>query len=880
MGMIAAGTSKADDCLSVLPPTCSRVSNGLTVKFSLGGDDLILVKALRNLFSGDEDSYVNLFNSEFECFIKDMNGNKVASHVPASIDDGNGVMMYNNVKAGSYNRDDTNPIFMDFTVEMEYGHITLSFDEAVHTPSFDPREITLVNQADTCDASGANCASDRDDTTEYVTTAIFTHRLTGGTIVHIADDLRSFTFKLIDEDKRQLKLKEPLWKAEASTYLAMTEETIEDASGNAVVPQPLDNAKQTSDLNFDGEIPELLQFDLDMDYSSTRALLTMRFSDVVVVQNTLEITRIVIQSMQITDRASGTGQEDGASAPTALWHRLTGTVTQDAATRTTSEHLCTSHDGYSLEIELSYEDTNAIKLKSGLAITDATTWITVDEGTVLDDRQLRLKSIANDAGEAMPVTKYDADVTDPELWAFSLDMTNEILKLTFSETVKASRFTQQGLTLQGASAVGTDLGDGLTGVDNPTQLLNGVQSTDDSTVVTVTIPTVELDAIKKKMELASRVDNTYISMLASTIQDMSQNQVGEIFNSNAQLANEYMEDTTDPNLMAYSFNVHGSSGVLTLTFDETVKASTLDETQITFQSHDGTTGQALESHTLNGKDASTQVDSTVVEITLLISDTNEIKRLKTLAVGEDSTYISFGAQLISDMNVYDAAVLALPQAVPRLNRQNMVAEVLASAAKRVAVGVTWVDNAQKTNSADGVFTNDLAPPTLLEFDFNFETEMITFVFLETISRSSLLPNSITLFSGDPSGITDPANFFKLSGGVTQDQTVDSTVVQLKLVFDDLNEIKSRTSLAEVPSAMHLKFDDDGILDMRANGIVSASHSVAVSCSGTDDCPYSPTVTLTSDVTPPTLEQADLNMDTTSAVLTLRFSETVNVGTFD
>jgi hypothetical protein len=393
MGTIAAGTSKEDGCLDA--KTCTRVANGITVKFSLGSADMVLVKALRNLFTGTTDSYASLYNNQFECFVKDMAGNKVESHVPSSVDDGSGTMIYNNVQATSYKKDDTRPHFMEFTVEMELGQITLSFDEAVHTPSFTPKEITLQHEQNSCDNSGSNCASDSSDLTDFVTQNIFSHRLTGGEIVSVADDLRSFVFALNDADKRQLKLKEALWKTESATYLSMTEDAVTDVSDNKVVSKPLNDAMKTSDLAFDGAIPKVLEFDLNMNYTSTNAMLTVRFSDVVEIQNTIDVSKIVLQSESITDRDAGTAQVDGASAPTALWHRLTGTVSQDASTRTDAEHLCTSVDGYSLQLELSYDDTNAIKLKSGLAISKATTWIAIDEGMVLDDRQLKLEAIAN-----------------------------------------------------------------------------------------------------------------------------------------------------------------------------------------------------------------------------------------------------------------------------------------------------------------------------------------------------------------------------------------------------------------------------------------------------------------------------------------------------
>jgi hypothetical protein len=244
------------------------------------------------------------------------------------------------------------------------------------------------------------------------------------------------------------------------------------------------------------------------------------------------------------------------------------------------------------------------------------------------------------------------------------------------------------------------------------------------------------------------------------------------------------------------------------------------------------------------------LDSTVVVVTMKIEDTNAIKKMPGLATGQSNTYIAFTSNMISDMNLYDSTFTA----VNRLDRQNKVMAKDASNAVRVSK-----------------FTDDKTPPVLLEFDFNYETEVVTFVFLETINASSLVPTQIVFRNDAPGSFTSE---YRLTGGEWQSSDAfDSTILHLNLTFTDLNEIKNITNLATSTSDTHAFIQAGGVTDMNGNSNVDMSVDVSTICSGTLDCPYSLDVDLTPDITPPTVEQVDLDMD--AGVLTIRFSETVN-----
>jgi hypothetical protein len=314
-----------------------------------------------------------------------------------------------------------------------------------------------------------------------------------------------------------------------------------------------------------------------------------------------------------------------------------------------------------------------------------------------------------DATDAKRVNRFDADTTSPVLWEFGLNLTSEVLTMVFAETMDASTFRQGGLLLQGLADVeentdgSGDSSDVRLMPDVTFRLQNGTQSTADTTIVTVKIPTLELNEIKRMLELGSRPNNTFLSMAASTIKDMNGNSVVEISAESGQAQTVFYLDRVQPQLVSYDLDINSVNGTIVMTFDETVKADTIDPTQLVFRSSQS--GSAATYQLTGGVGSS--ADSTVVTVVLSIEDTNAIKHDRALATTNSSTYLSFGSTLISDMQIYDTQF----NIVARLDRMNKVVAIPPNDAKAVTS-----------------FTGDTTAPELIEFDFNYMTEQVTLVF--------------------------------------------------------------------------------------------------------------------------------------------------------
>jgi len=142
------------------------------------------------------------------------------------------------------------------------------------------------------------------------------------------------------------------------------------------------------------------------------------------------------------------------------------------------------------------------------------------------------------------------------------------------------------------------------------------QKTTDSTIITIQLGTADLNEIKRLTELAISQNTTYLSVSSDGIADLSGNALDPVPPDNAQKADAFFEDLIRPSLVEFDLDM--DNGVLILTFNETVDASSLQPMGITILSDNTNTTEFA--HTLTGAAYTTPEDSTVIEIWLLDSD--------------------------------------------------------------------------------------------------------------------------------------------------------------------------------------------------------------------------------------------------------------------
>lgn len=172
---------------------------------------------------------------------------------------------------------------------------------------------------------------------------------------------------------------------------------------------------------------------------------------------------------------------------------------------------------------------------------------------------------------------FTQDKVNPILNSFSLDINIGVLNLTFSETINATSVDFTQLTLQHTSSYPL-----LTYT-----LTTGLVISDNDPLLTLILNPTDLNLIKTIDELAdtnyNALLNTYLAITTRAIRDMNGNYNNELRSDIGALGvSAVIPDTTRPTLINASLDLN--VGMMSLTFDETVREETIDMTEITLLS--------------------------------------------------------------------------------------------------------------------------------------------------------------------------------------------------------------------------------------------------------------------------------------------------------
>ena len=550
---------------------------------------------------------------------------------------------------------------------------------------------------------------------------------------------------------------------------------------NKLVEVTFNDAIQAQSFIPDDTPASLIDFHLDMNLG----LLHLTFNDII-NSSTLYSSGLTLQNSKSSDYVNFV------------------TLTKTSYTE--------SENGYYITLDLSSTDLNRIKANDNLCTELSNTYMSMRAEAFADN--FGVDVISTSSHRALKAFRFTNDSTSPNLETFVLDMNIGALYLTFDETVRPNTIIEEEIILIGGPNI-TD--------DSYFQLTDGVYTSSSYTVIIVYIQVKDLNAIKFLVDLATSEDDTFISFSDDFIKDMNDNSITPIPSMDAQQAEDYIEDGVSPVLLFFSLNL--TSNTLTLTFDETVNASSLDSPQITVQGH-----QKLQSNsyrTLKSSSGS-DTDSTIITINLGLSDLNELKRLLDVATGTTNTYLSFTNTTIYDMN------------------NNPVVPI-------------YTQNAYMAMQ----FYGDDIRPELNGFSLNMSSEILTLSFSETVRVDTLSLSLFTLLNEDT--VVDASAIYDLTGAIVI--TDNHHVVDVELTTSDLNVIKRIIDLATNESNTFLLVDDAAVEDMFMNDLVAISLDEPLLVDN-----------FTPDEIRPTLDSFDL--DVNSGELVLYFSETIDTSTFN
>ena len=616
--------------------------------------------------------------------------------------------------------DTTPPELLSFDLDMNTGNITLTFNETVNSESIEVVEFTLQNAAET-------------PTQSYTFSSDASSSLQNSTVVEIY-----LTKQDIDAINR---LRELATKA-SDVFLSLTEFAIADMNSNQVVAIPNNSALQVTNFTDDTTPPVLLSYDLNID----SATFTFSFSEVV-DYDSFDPTQLTLLSAQ------------NNSLPEIETYTLLGGRVRPI-------------DDTVLYLDIDTDDLNEIKRLANLAISENTTFIAFASTLVADTFNNSVMSVAPTA--PLQVSQFISDFTPPLAVSFTLDVNQGLLNLTFDETVNASSFRIEAVTIQ-SSAV------------SPVQMHSlwySTSSQEDSTQIVVYLHQQDLDAIKLLNLLATHEDNTYLRLADGLVDDMNANRFRE-----TTINGSHIPDTTPPELESYIFDLN--EGVLVLNFSEAVNTSTLDATGLVlFSSTD--TNNTNSSYRLTQESITYDGSAKSFNVTISADDLNAIKADFNLATELDNTFL-----IIDPYTIFDMAGNAVsPTIIPA-----MAAE----------------------------FIPDVTSPQLVRATFNFNGGLLSFTFDETVNVDMFIPTEITL-QNDHS--MPPYSLRLTSGEFTME---NSTLIVVVLSDYDLNRLKNLPNFFTSPMQSYISISNITVTDMSGNNVVPISLDAALMlCNVTND----------------------------------------------
>ena len=226
-------------------------------------------------------------------------------------------------------------------------------------------------------------------------------------------------------------------------------------------------------------------------------------------------------------------------------------------------------------------------------------------------------------------------------------------------------------------------------------MLTGGVADGDGYSIAISLSLTDVDALKLFEGLADSRDTTFLSLAAGAIRDVNQFPSRPISANDSLQVTRLITDVTPPILTDFALDMN--TGVLNLTFDEVVLASSFNLTQFELlDAPNSSIRLPLPYLSVPGR------RNKAFSIALSVSFVDDIKRnIPRIALNTNNTYIVVSGPGVTDLNGF--AILAFPD----------------SAALQASE-----------------VTADRTAPELVDFQLNLMTSTITLVFDEIVNPAS------------------------------------------------------------------------------------------------------------------------------------------------
>ena len=629
------------------------------------------------------------------------------------------------------------PALAHFSLDMNSALLMLTFTETIDITSFNASGIALQN------------ARNRTD---------MFYQLTDGTNATRGVNLTSVNLYLSDDDLLSIQAILSLATDVQNTYIAIESTTIADSNQNLVEGIPMDNAVIVSMFVPDTTVPQLNSFSLDMN----NLVLSLTFSEVILTSSFM---------------------------PTYLTLQNTMTSVNNRSVQLSGGNISNDNSDI-INITLSDEDANSIKLETELATDTNDTFIVVSNGTFTDAVGNLLQPIPTNM--ALMASTVFRDQTAPRLLNFTFNLNSSILELTFDEIVNTSSLVISQIILQ-PSDMPMSIGSSVALNNSVALLLN-------SNIVTVMIDPEDISDILLRNDLATNADNTYINITSNAIVDFD----GNFFEglTAAMQTSNYIRDSSSPELSSFSINLNDST--LSLTFNELVNVSTLDVTGITLRNSDG-----MSTHQLSNASYSISDNGVIVVVNIHANDFNEIAADRNLYTDNSSSYLTIAPGTISDLAGNQVSFNSL-QAMD-YSPDEIIPELL-SYSLDLNRGLILITFSETVNLAAidptriGFASNETSPVAV---QLSLVTAMRNFT---SVAELTLTPSDLNALKADPQLAVFPNNtFLVVERGAVEDMhgnSINMTVDEaLNVTADVGSPLLQRFSLDLRTRNLYLVFDE-------------------------------------------------------------------------
>jgi len=359
----------------------------------------------------------------------------------------------------TFDDDKVSPTLDAFDLNMDSRQLALRFSETVDGSTYTHSGITLHSN----DGTAGKAVS---------------LTLGAGSKIVQAIDSATLVIQLDKGDTDAIKNIPGFCNSKATVFVSITDKFMKDTNKKLIDAIPSTKALPATKYTFDETDAAVTTFSFNLHTKT----LTMNFDEPVDATN-VNVTSLVFQS-----------QKNATDSK----YKLTG-----------SKNVTRSKDGLRVVITLTDKDANAIKADDKLLEKAASTYLSLSADFIVDMATNDIAGIAS--SDAKLVAQFVDDSKKPSLLEFDIDMNQETLTLSFSETMDETTLVPKAITLQQTQGAKLNLRHQLT--------TSKVTTTSPGLVLKIKRSLADMHILKQK-EIASTKDKVFLSFAATGAKDM------------------------------------------------------------------------------------------------------------------------------------------------------------------------------------------------------------------------------------------------------------------------------------------------------------------------------------------------------------------------